>query len=143
MCLLHWRPEYNQNTIQMHRFFGFFFTGLNQHPSLYRCIVKVEWSVQPIKCMPFFWYIWNNGSFEDQDWHCCWYMYHKCLRGQAVILVIMYVETFKTDNIVFIGLRYNVFEVTLIDTIFIFIASSLNTWKYHLEKEDANVRQRQ
>jgi hypothetical protein len=55
----------------------------------------------------------------------------------------MYVETFKTDNIVFIGLRYNVFEVTLIDTIFIFIASSLNTWKYHLEKEDANVRQRQ
>jgi hypothetical protein len=54
-------------------------------------------------------------------------MYHKCLRGQAVILVIMYVETFKTDNIVFIGLRYNVFEVTLIDTIFIFIASSLNT----------------
>ena len=55
----------------------------------------------------------------------------------------MYVEKLKTDNIVFTSLRYNVFEVTLIDTIFCFIASSLNTWQYHLEKEDANVRQRQ
>jgi hypothetical protein len=37
------------------------------------------------------------------------------LIGCVVILVIMYVETFKTDVIVFVCNVYNVFKVTLTD----------------------------
>jgi hypothetical protein len=48
--------------------------------------------------------------------------------GQAVRLVIMYVETFKTVIIVFIG--YNVFDVTMTDN-FYYLESVYWSWQYH------------